>query len=211
MGLMLLLACGSPLARAQQKEAAPLAALADAVVDDNLNLDVELYLLAASDASTSSAASGKLPSALEPVIAQLRSTLPFEHYRLAATMFNRMKNGGRVVVKGVGATPFSKIDAAAPLFSDYYINSVTLKNDATGQAIVELLGFRFGARVPIQSSAIVPGGSGATMPTIQYEPTGIETAFSMREGEPVIVGTLNVGQPGEAFILVASAKRTRQR
>lgn len=209
LGLMLLLACGAPLARAQKREARLLAALSDVVVDDNVNLDVELYLLAASDAPT--AAAGKLPSSLEPVIAQLRATLPFANYRLAATMFNRMKNGGKVIVKGVGATPFSKIDVSAPLFSDYYIGSVTLKNDVTGQAIVELLGFRFGARVPIQTSTVVAGGSGATVPTIQYEPTGINTDFSMREGEPVIVGTLNVGQPGEAFILVVSAQRTRQR
>jgi hypothetical protein len=30
----------------------------------------------------------------------------------------------------------------------------------------------------------------------------------MREGEPVIVGTLNVGPSGDAIILVVSAKRT---
>jgi hypothetical protein len=30
----------------------------------------------------------------------------------------------------------------------------------------------------------------------------------MREGEPVIVGTINIGPSGDAIILVASAKRT---
>jgi hypothetical protein len=30
----------------------------------------------------------------------------------------------------------------------------------------------------------------------------------MREGEPVVVGTLNVGPSGDAIILVVSAKRT---
>jgi hypothetical protein len=45
-------------------------------------------------------------------------------------------------------------------------------------------------------------------PTINYEPTGIATDVSMREGEPVIVGTLNIGPSGDAIILVVSAKRT---
>lgn len=208
LGLILLLACAS-LVQAQ-KAHAPVVAVAatDTVIDDNANLDVELYLLAASDGATDA---GRLPKSLDAVVGQLRSTLPFESYHLAATMFNRIKNGGRLNVKGVGATPFSKVNAPAPLFSDYFINSVTLKNDAAGKTIVELLGFRFGARVPIQTSAVAAGGNGASVPSIQYEPTGINTEFSMREGEPVIVGTLNVGQPGESLILVVSAKRTSQR
>jgi hypothetical protein len=119
-----------------------------------------------------------------------------------------MKNGGRLNVKGVGITPFSKVVASAPLFSEYSVNSVTLKNDAAGQNIVELSGFRFGAKIPVQTTTASSSGSGAPALAIQYESTGISTEFSMREGEPVIVGTLNVGQSGEAFILVVSAKRT---
>jgi len=38
--------------------------------------------------------------------------------------------------------------------------------------------------------------------------TGLNTDISMREGEPVIVGTLNVGPSGDAIILVMSARRT---
>lgn len=204
-GLILLLACAVLPVQAQKREA-PTATVASAVIEDNANLEIEIYLLAASDTA---AEGGRLPNQLEPVVRQLRSTLPFGNYRLSAMMLNRMKNGGRLNVKGVGVTPFSKVVAPAPLFSEYYVNSVTLKNDAAGQSIVELTGFRFGAKIPIQTSAVSSSDKGTTTtPVIQYENTGIFTEFSMREGEPVIVGTLNVGQLGEAFILVVSAKRT---
>jgi hypothetical protein len=199
LGLMLLFS-GATLAQAQQREM-PLAKLAGEVIEDDANLEIELYLLTASDAMVSGS---KVPKALEPVVRQLRATLPFESYRLTATMLNRTKNGGHVEVKGVGATPFSKVNAPAPLFSEYAIGGVKLKPDTAGQSIVELSNFRFGARIPVQT---YQGSASA----IQYESTGISTGFSMREGEPVIVGTLNVGQSGESFILVVSAHRTSQR
>ena len=53
-----------------------------------------------------------------------------------------------------------------------------------------------------------PDGPMLSVPTINYEPTGVSTDVSMREGEPVIVGTLNIGPSGDAIILVVSAKRT---
>lgn len=206
MGLLLLLACSAPLVRAQERQAVA-AALSDVLVDENANLDVEIYLLAASDAA---AEGGRLPSQLEPVVKQLRATLPFGSYRLSGTMVNRTKNGGRLIVTGVGAATLSKITAPAPLFSEYSIGAVKLENDAAGQTIVELSNFKFGARVPIQTSTTA-GTGGTSSSVIQYENTGITTEFSMREGEPVVVGTLNVGQTGEVFILIVSAKRTKEK
>lgn len=202
LGLMLLVAC-APMAQAQKGGEAPAVAVAAhsvAPVDEGANLDVEIYLLAASDETSEG---GRVPNSLAPVVKQLRATLPFASYRLSATMMNRTKNGGRLEVSGVGATPFAKLVTPAPLFSEYSISSVKLKADATGQSVVEISDFRFGARIPIQM--------GANTSNIQYQNTGIKTEFSMREGEPVIVGTLNVGQAGEAFILVVAAKRTGQR
>lgn len=206
--LVLLFVCSVSLVHAQASQAPVTAvALSQNVIDESANLELELYLLAASNGAASEA--GRVPKALEPVMKQLRASLPFENYRLAATMLSRVRNKSRLNVKGVGATPFSNVSAAAPLFSDYFVNSVTLKNDLAGQPIIELLGFRFGAQVPVQTSVALPGGVARSTPVVQYENTGIHTDFSLREGEPVIVGTLNVGQPGEAYILVVSVHRTR--
>ncbi len=45
---------------------------------------------------------------------------------------------------------------------------------------------------------------------VNYESTGLNTDISMREGEPVVVGTLHVGPSGDAIILVMSAKRSNK-
>jgi len=45
-------------------------------------------------------------------------------------------------------------------------------------------------------------------PSLITKARGLNTDISMREGEPVIVGTLNVGPSGDAIILVMSARRT---
>jgi hypothetical protein len=70
-------------------------------------------------------------------------------------------------------------------------------------------GFKFGSRIPIQTYAAVAANGNAT-PTISYESTGLNTDISMREGQPVIVGTLNVGPSGDAIILVVSARRSEK-
>src|SRR6185295_3811773 len=49
--------------------------------EDETNLDTQLYLLVATNQDVDDA---KLPSALDPVVKQLRSSLPFKNYRLAA-------------------------------------------------------------------------------------------------------------------------------
>ena len=68
-------------------------------------------------------------------------------------------------------------------------------------------GFGFGVRIPIVTAVASTGGR---WPVLNYESTGLNTDISMREGEPVIVGTLNIGPSGDAIILVMSAKRTRK-
>src|ERR1044071_5306101 len=60
--------------------------------EDETNLDTQLYLLVATNQEVDDA---KLPAALDGVIRQLRASLPFKNYRLAATLFNRVKNDGR--------------------------------------------------------------------------------------------------------------------
>jgi hypothetical protein len=71
-----------------------------------------------------------------------------------------------------------------------------------------MLGFNFGARIPIQTATGAVAANGAVAPVIAYENTGVFTDISMREAEPVIVGTLNIGPSGDAVILVVAAKRT---
>ena len=175
--------------------------------DDETNLETQLYLIVGTDGD---APDTKLPAALDTVVKQLRATLPFKNYRLAATMVNRVKNEGRLELRWIGGPmtlAAGPTPALNPSFSNFSIRQVRLVQASDGQPRVQMQGFNFGARVPIQVSGAI-AANGAVAPVINYEATGVSTDVSMREGEAVIVGTLNIGPSGDAIILVVSAKRT---
>ncbi|MGH9971759.1 MAG: hypothetical protein ACREBG_28735 [Pyrinomonadaceae bacterium] len=174
--------------------------------DDETNLDTQLYLLIATNQDVDDA---KLPAALEPVVKQLRSSLPFKNYRLAATLINRVKNNGRLNLQWVGGPllPAAAASGNTPSFNEFRINTVKLLAGSDGRDIVRMEGFKFGAKIPIQTGTALASNA-PVAPIINYEPTGLNTDISMREGEPVVVGTLNVGPSGDAIILVMSARRS---
>ena len=172
--------------------------------EDETNLDTQLYLLVATNQDVDDT---RLPPALDGVVKQLRASLPFKNYRLAATLVNRVKNEGRLNLKWIGG-PLIASGAAAtavtPSFNDFHVNGIKLVRDQNGRRMVRMEGFSFGARIPIQSGTAIAATGPA--PIINYEPTGLNTDISLPEGEPVIVGTLNVGPSGDAIILVMSVK-----
>jgi hypothetical protein len=165
-------------------------------------------------ATNSEVDDGKLPSSLDSVIKQLRASLPFKNYRLAATLVNRVRNEGRLDLRWIGG-PFNVQTGTAaasnvtPSFSEFKVQQVKLARNSEGQPVVHMLRFSFGARIPIVTGTTV-AQSGTGFPAINYETTGLNTDISLREGEPVVVGTLNAGPSGDAIILVVSAKRTNR-
>lgn len=197
---------GSASVSAQTTE--PSASAREDAKNDETNLDTQLYLLVATNQDVDDT---KLPAALDGVVKQLRASLPFKHYRLAATLINRVKNDGRLNLKWIGGPMMASAAASntTPSFNEFRVNNVKLITGADGARIVKMEGFGFGARIPIQSGTAI-ASNGPAAPIINYEPTGLNTDISMKEGEPVIVGTLNVGPSGDAIILVMSARRTGQ-
>ena len=175
------------------------------VKENETNLDTQLYLIVATNQAVNDE---KLPASLDNVVKQLRSTLPFKNYRLAATLINRVKNEGRLDLSWIGgplASTAGPSSPATPSFSQFKVRIVKLARNSAGDSVVQMVGFNFGARIPIQTGPLASTGG---FPTTNYEATGLATDISIREGEPVIVGTLNVGPSGDAIILVVSAKRT---
>ena len=174
---------------------------------DEANLETQLFLIVGTNQDVDDS---KLPAALEPVVKQLRAALPFKNYRLAATLINRVKNQGRLDLSWIGgplASPTGAASNVTPSFSQFKVREVRLIRNNENQPMVQMLGFNFGARVPIQTPGAI-AANGAVAPSVAYEQTGVSTDISMRESEPVIVGTLNIGPSGDALILVVSAKRT---
>jgi hypothetical protein len=177
--------------------------------DDETNLDTQLYLLVATNQDVDDA---KMPASLDSVIKQLRASLPFKNYRLAATLINRVKNDGRLNLKWIGGPMMASAAASniTPSFNEFRVNTVKLIPDAKNGLMVRMDGFGFGTRIPIQTGSTFASSGPQTTPLINYESTGLNTDISMREGEAVIVGTLNVGPSGDAIILVMSARRTQK-
>lgn len=178
--------------------------------DDDVNLDTQLYLLVGTNQEVPDT---KLPAAIEPLVKQLRLSLPFKNYRLAATLINRVKNNGRLNLKWIGGPlGVTAPPSINPSFNEFKVNTVRVGTDASGQTVVRMEGFGFGARIPIQTAAVptVAANGPAAAAVFNYESTGLNTDISMREGEPVVVGTLHVGPSGDAIILVISAKRTNR-
>jgi len=172
--------------------------------DDETNLDTQLYLLIGTNQEVDDA---KLPASLESVIKQLHASLPFKNYRLSTALINRVRNEGHFSLRWQMIAPGSSGGTLTPSFNEFRVNGVKLVRDASGQQLVRMDGFTFGARVPIQTG-MMSSSTATSTATINYESTGLNTDISMREGEPVIVGTLNVGPSGDAIILVMSARRT---
>jgi len=182
---------------------------ADTNKDDETNLETQLYLIVGTNQDV---VESKLPASLDTVLRQLRATLPFKNYRLAATLINRVKNEGRLDLSWIGgpfASPSGAATASTPSFSQFKVRLVRLVRTSEGQQVVQMQGFNFGARFPIQTIGAV-AANGTIAPAFNYESTGLSTDISMRESEPVVVGTLNVGPSGDAIILVVSAKRTQK-
>lgn len=200
--------------KAQTSHAAPSGSFTQtetAKQDDETNLDTQLFILIATNQDVGDP---KLPAALESIVRQLRASLPFKNYRLAVTLINRVKNEGRLNLTWIGDPLFNSASTASggtltPSFNDFSVNSVKLVRDGAGREFIRMDQFRFGARVPIQIGQTV-ASTGNSFPVIHYEPTGISTDISFREGEPAIVGTLSVGPSGDAIILVMTARRTNR-
>ncbi len=176
--------------------------------NDETNLDTQLYLLVATNQEVDDT---KLPASLDSVVRQLRASLPFKNYRLAATLINRVKNDGRLNLKWIGGplVPSGAVSATTPSFNEFKVNNVKLVAQPAGRQLVRMEGFGFGVRIPIITQSAVASNA-PTMPIINYESTGLNTDISMLEGESVVVGTLNIGPSGDAIILVMSAKRTNK-
>ncbi len=176
---------------------------------DEANLETQLYLIVGTNQEVDES---RLPATLEPVIKQLRASLPFKNYRLAATLINRVKNEGRLELSFIGGPLAAQAGVASsttPSFSQFKVRQVKLLRNSENQPVVQMLGFNFGARIPIQTPGAI-AANGQVAPMVNYENTGLATDISMRESEPVIVGTLNVGPSNDAIILVVSAKRTNK-
>ncbi len=192
--------CAGQLALAQSPSQPP-----SGGQDEQTNLDLELYLIA----GTTQPREGKLPASLDPLVKQLRETLPFRNYSLETTLVNRVRNGGNLSLSWfIGALPNPSLSNRPPILDEFSIAQLKLLPDGNGGQKVQLLRFSFGSRIPIQTSTNIAASGTNSAPVYNYDYVGIKTDISVREGRPAVVGTLlNASSSGEAIVLVVLVRR----
>lgn len=196
---------------AQAQDQSPSATTPADARREEVNHDVQLYLLAASNEP---GGRGGVPASLDGVIRQLRAALPFSNYRLASTFLNRVRDGGSLEVSGVGGGSPLAAGAAnpnSPTFFSFNLTNVKLITGGGDQPFIRVSRLRFGLKVPVQTATVGGEGGKPSYPVLQYQDTGISTEVSVREGTPTVVGTMTSSRPDEPFILVLTLKRTPAR
>lgn len=174
---------------------------------EEIDLEIHLQLLVGSNKAEAGVA---VPASLDATVKQLRTMMQLPHYRLGPTFLHRVKSGRNLEVKGTGGLlPLGVTTSqTTPTFYNFTLRPVELRTDESGRSTVSINDFRIGMKVPIVTATITSGNSSTGgHPVIQYEDTGIATGLSIREGEPVVVGTIYVGPEGDAIVVVLTAKR----
>ena len=147
------------------------------------SIELHMHVLIASNAG---GAATEAPADLKDVLTQLRATLNYRNYELAASIVQRLTETPRGL-QGSGVADLPSTNAGTPNASmpyEYYINNVSLVPNATGAASVQIAEFTF--------------------VTIEKERAKIQTALNLRDGEKVVVGTATIRN--RALVIVLTAK-----
>lgn len=154
------------------------------------NIELHMHVLIASNTSGASDPAAPLPAELKDVITQLRGTLNYRNYELAASVVQRLTETQRGL-RGKGTTEISRSPTSAgnlTLPYEYFINSVTLASTSTGTQIVQIGEFTF--------------STGLTSTHLDNR-TQVQTALNLRDGEKVVVGTATLGDRALIIVLIA--------
>jgi len=129
-----------------------------------------------------------VPQSLSAIARQLRTDFGASNLRIINTYYGRLSNAGNIEYKGVSAAYAQESQAGAPSFMDWRLVGVRSTQNSAGQAVYQLQGFRFGARVPVRIGISKDEKDPAP---INYESIGLTLdRVSIRENTPTLVGTL---------------------
>ena len=156
------------------------------------NIELHMHILRASNSSASATPARDVPAELKDVLTQLRGTLSYKNYEVAASVVQRLTETQRGLRgKGVAELAWSPTPAGPiNLGYDYLINSVSLSSTQSGAPIIQIGEFSF-------TTGMIPQSPIDSR-------TQIHTALNLRDGEKVVVGTATLGD--RALIVVLTAK-----
>lgn len=148
------------------------------------NIELHMHALIASNSSGGGA---EVPTEIKDVLAQLRGTLNYKNYELAASVVQRLTETPRGL-NGSGTAEISSGNPGAPnlwMPYEYYIGAVSLTQDAAGGFSVQIGDFSFSTQT-------------------EKDRAKVQTALNLRDGEKVVVGTATIRS--RALVVVLTAK-----
>lgn len=148
------------------------------------NIELHMHALIASNTGGAGTA---VPAELKPVLDELRGTLNYKNYELAASVVQRLTETPQGL-NGSGTAELPSGNPGSPNLSmpyEYYIGAVTLNQDAGGTFSVHIGDFSFSAQP-------------------EKDRARVQTALNMRDGEKVVVGTATIRS--RALVIVLTAK-----
>jgi hypothetical protein len=176
---------------------------------DRLDYEVQLYLLLAANEANEANEKANVPQSLDPVIKQLRSSLSFTHYRLAATFVNRVKDGGTLESRGLVPSNLFTPANATPLPQAVYEFTLTKIKADDDLTHIDINRFRFGLQIPVITGTARAEGNTQPIQQINYQPATINTEINFREGTPTVVGTMNTSRSDQILVLIVTVKRVQ--
>ena len=147
------------------------------------SIELHMHVLIASNGGGTAT---EAPADLKDVLTQLRGTLNYRNYELAASIVKRLTETTRAV-QGSGVAELPSTNPGTPNSSmpyEYSINNVSLVQNTTGAASVQIAEFTFA--------------------TSDRERAKMVTALNLRDGEKVVVGTATIRN--RALVIVLTAK-----
>lgn len=147
------------------------------------NIELHMHILVASN---SGGTTEQLPAELRDVITQLRGTLTYKNYELAASVVQRLTETSRGL-SGTGTAEISSGPGVPNLGLpyEYQINTVSMAQNPAGPMTIQIGAFSFSTRT-------------------DKDRASVQTALNLRDGEKVVVGTATIRD--RALIVVLTVK-----
>lgn len=147
------------------------------------NIELHMHVLIASNAAGTGT---EVPAELKDVLTQLRATLNYRNYEIASSIVQRLTETPRAL-QGSGTAELAGSPPGTPntiMPYEYYLHNVSLVQNATGVASVQIAEFTFA--------------------TTDKDRAKVQTALNLRDGEKVVVGTATIRN--RALVIVLTAK-----
>ena len=157
------------------------------------NIELHMHVLIASNGG---GGSSDMPAELRDVLTQLRGTLNYRNYELAASVVQRLTATERVLQGyGTAEVPSAATGTAnVAMPYEYNIYNVSMVQNAVGAPSVQISDFAFSAST---ERMVGPNVN-------ERDRARVQTALNLRDGEKVVVGTAALRNRALVIVLTAS-------